>query len=239
MRMTTTSGGSPPPALNDRHIRQRDIIPPEKLGQWHALVIGVGAIGRQAALQLASMGIRRLTLVDPDVVSEENLGAQGWRTEDLGRLKVFAAEDGCFDIDRSIVLTSRNGRFDAGLPGRDAFWIPGWKTAVFCCVDSIVSRAEIWKLIRREADFFVDGRMAARTVRILCSTDPGGEEGYDKTLFAAEEALPMSCTAKSTIFTASIAAGLMVNEFGKAVAGLPTSKDILLDLLTLAVSVRD
>ena len=42
----------------DRDLRQRDIVPPDKLAACHALVIGVGAVGRQVALQLAAMGIR-------------------------------------------------------------------------------------------------------------------------------------------------------------------------------------
>jgi phosphoglycerate dehydrogenase-like enzyme len=43
--------------VRDRDIRQRDIVPPERLAQCHAVVIGVGAIGRQVALQLAAVGV--------------------------------------------------------------------------------------------------------------------------------------------------------------------------------------
>ena len=52
--MTTTStAGSPGiPAIPDRDLRQRDIVPPEALAQCKATVVGVGAIGRQVALQL-------------------------------------------------------------------------------------------------------------------------------------------------------------------------------------------
>jgi hypothetical protein len=44
---------SPP---EDRFIRQREIVPAEKLAGVTATVIGVGAIGRQVALQLAAIG---------------------------------------------------------------------------------------------------------------------------------------------------------------------------------------
>ena len=40
--------------LSDRDIRQRDIIPREKLELLTGVVIGVGAVGRQVALQLAA-----------------------------------------------------------------------------------------------------------------------------------------------------------------------------------------
>ena len=54
--------------LTDRDLRQRDIIPPERLVTCRATVVGVGAIGRQVALQLAAMGIPSQQLIDPDTV---------------------------------------------------------------------------------------------------------------------------------------------------------------------------
>ena len=59
----------------ERYSRQRDIVPPERLAQCKATVVGVGAIGRQIALQLAAMGIPRLQLVDFDHVEESNLSS--------------------------------------------------------------------------------------------------------------------------------------------------------------------
>ena len=53
--------------LNERYSRQRDIVPPERLMACRATVIGVGAIGRQVALQLTAMGVPWLQLIDFDV----------------------------------------------------------------------------------------------------------------------------------------------------------------------------
>ena len=49
--------------LQDRDLRQREIVPPERLAACHGIVIGVGAIGRQITLQLAAVGIPRMTLI--------------------------------------------------------------------------------------------------------------------------------------------------------------------------------
>ena len=76
--------------FRDRDIRQRGLIPADKLAKLHAVVIGVGAIGRQAAILLASMGVSRMTLFDPDFVAIENLAVQGYWPEDLGQPKVLA-----------------------------------------------------------------------------------------------------------------------------------------------------
>ena len=52
--------------LKDRDIRQRELVPPGELAGVHAVVIGVGSVGRQVALQLAALGVPALTLYDHD-----------------------------------------------------------------------------------------------------------------------------------------------------------------------------
>src|SRR6201999_1514449 len=44
----------------DRFSRQRELVPAERLDPLLVTVIGVGAIGRQVALQLAAVGVRRI-----------------------------------------------------------------------------------------------------------------------------------------------------------------------------------
>src|SRR6478672_4660308 len=85
----------PAAPLPDRDIRQRELVPPQKLAACQALVIGVGAIGRQAAIQLAAIGIPRLILIDHDEVGVENLATQAYFQEDLGRPKVQATAQVC------------------------------------------------------------------------------------------------------------------------------------------------
>ena len=76
--------------LADRDIRQRELVPPERLGRCHAVVVGVGAVGRQVALQLAATGIPTMTLYDPDTVGVENLAVQGFWESDVDDPKVDA-----------------------------------------------------------------------------------------------------------------------------------------------------
>jgi molybdopterin/thiamine biosynthesis adenylyltransferase len=58
----------------------------------HVAVLGAGAIGGQVALQLATSGVGRLTILDDDRVELGNLHRQHLYTErDLGRLKTAAA----------------------------------------------------------------------------------------------------------------------------------------------------
>ena len=92
--------------------------------------------------------------------------------------------------------------------------------AVFCCVDSIDTRGAIWRSVGRRAEFWADGRMLADTIRVLVAADEVGREHYPTTLFAASEAQPGRCTARSTFYSANIAAGLMVHQFARWLRGI-------------------
>ncbi len=76
--------------MNTRFERQQDLVPQDRLATLTATVIGVGAIGRQVALQLAAIGIRRLQLVDFDRVELTNVTSQGYWQADVGQFKVDA-----------------------------------------------------------------------------------------------------------------------------------------------------
>ncbi|MED5548685.1 MAG: molybdopterin-synthase adenylyltransferase MoeB [Pseudomonadota bacterium] len=74
-----------------RHIVLREIGGPgqQALARAHVAMIGAGGLGAPAALYLAAAGIGRITLIDPDAVSLDNLQRQIlFRTEDVGRAKV-------------------------------------------------------------------------------------------------------------------------------------------------------
>ena len=111
------------------------------------------------------------------------------------------------------------------------------KLVVFCCVDSIATRSLIWETVKVSASFFVDARMAAEVVRVLASDWPMDDDHYPSTLFQSADAYSGSCTAKSTIYTASIAAGLMLSQFTRWLRGLPVDRDVLLNLLALEMTV--
>jgi hypothetical protein len=225
---------SSPMGLADRDLRQRDIVPAERLRQCHALVIGVGAIGREVALQLAAVGVPRLTLFDDDTVQVENLAPQGYWAEDLQRYKVEATAAVCRRIHVEIQVTAVAERFKRST-ARILERSP--RLVVFACVDSIQTRRLIWEVLQPCAAFLVDGRMSAEVIRVLAVASPASDDFYASTLFQPEQAYAGSCTAKSTIYTASIAAGLMLGQFTRWLRGLPVDADLVLNLLSTELTV--
>jgi sulfur carrier protein ThiS adenylyltransferase len=222
------------PILNDRAIRQRDIVPAERLANCHALVIGVGAIGRQVALQLAAIGMPRLTLVDDDEVQVENLAPQGYCPADLGTPKVHSTAGLCRQIHPSIEVMPVAERFKRSTTRT----LPtDRQMVVFLCVDSIQARRLLWEALCRHISFFVDGRMSAEVVRVLAADSPASDDSYATTLFQPEQAFVGSCTAKSTIYTANIAAGFMVSQFTRWLRRMPVDADVTLNLLSMELTV--
>jgi len=215
---------------NERYTRQRDIVPADRLASVRATVIGVGAIGRQVALQLAAMGVSRLQLVDFDIVEQSNLASQGFLESDLGRPKVEATADLCCRIAGELIVQVMPERFRRSMKVGDV---------VFCCVDRIQVRQLIWNTLKDKVRFFADGRMAAEVLCVLVACDETSRRHYPGTLFTSEEVHPGSCTAKTTIYCANVAAGLMLAQFAKWLRGLPTEPELCLNLLCAEMSVGE
>ena len=216
--------------MNDqeRYSRQKDIVPSERIAACKATVIGVGAIGRQVALQLAAIGIPQLQLVDHDRVETTNLASQAYLEEDLDKLKVEATAQLCRRINSGTDVDPVPERFRRSLDIGNT---------VFCCVDSIDVRRLIWGAIGDIVSFFADGRMTAEALRVLTAFDCESRRHYPTTLFRTEEAFICPCTAKATIYCANIASGLMVAQFTKYLRQLPVEPDIQLNLLASELSV--
>lgn len=213
---------------DERYNRQKDIIPPDRLAACKATVIGIGAIGRQAALQLSAMGIPWLQLVDFDKVESSNLASQGYLEADMGKLKVNATLRQCRKINAACQVHAIPERFRRSMKTGNV---------VFSCVDRIDIRRLIWDSVKDRVNCFCDARMTAEVLRILTACDSGSRQYYPTTLFRAEEAFVGPCTAKTIIYCANIAAGFMIAQFTKYLRLLPVDRDIQLNLLTSELSV--
>ena len=214
--------------MDDRFSRQADIVPRERILDCKATVIGVGAIGRQVASQLAAIGLPWMQLVDHDVVEESNIASQGYFEDDLKRFKVHATADICQQTNPRLELYTINERF------RRTTKIGN---ILFCCVDKIETRRLIWESVKDKVNFFCDGRMSAEVLRIVTACDDKSRQYYPQTLFTTEQAQAGPCTAKTTIYCANIAAGFMLAQFTKYLRLLAVDPDIQINLLASELNV--
>ena len=206
----------------NRFQRQEDLVPRDRLAGIKTTVIGVGAIGHVLALQLAAIGVPQLQIIDFDVVDLTNVTTQGYLTADIGQPKVEATAAAIRQLDPAIVVECVRDRYRPRMEIGQA---------IFCAVDSIEARAAIWRSAGARCRFWCDGRMLGEVLRVLAVADGHGRDHYPTTLFAQSEAQPGRCTARSTIYAASIAAGLMVHQFTRWLRGMPVDRDTSLNLL--------
>jgi hypothetical protein len=209
-------------AVRNRFARQEELVPHERLRDLKVSVVGVGAIGRQVALQLAAVGVSNLQLIDFDGVDWSNVTTQGYLAIDVGRPKTEATAEAVRGIDSAIDLELVKDRY------RPRHHVG---EATFCCVDSISARAAIWRSSGSQCRFWADGRMLGEVIRVLVVADEVGRGHYSTTLFRQSEAQPGRCTARSTIYTANIAAGLILHQFARWLRNQPVDRDTSLNLL--------
>ncbi len=215
---------------NERYSRQADIVPRERILDCKATVIGIGAIGRQVAIQLTAIGVPHLQLIDFDTVEISNLSSQGYIQKDLKRPKVDVTAEFCREINYNLQVEVVLDRFKRTTPTGNC---------IFCCVDSVVTRKHIWDGVKNKVYFFCDGRMSAEVLRVITTYDEKSREHYSQTLFTAQQAHTGPCTAKTTIYCANIAAGFMLAQFTKYLRLLPIDSDIQLNLLASELNIGD
>jgi sulfur carrier protein ThiS adenylyltransferase len=216
--------------IANRYTRQDGLISQERISKIGCTIIGVGAIGRQVALQLSAIGAGNITLIDFDTVDVENLAVQGFLETDLQSPKVQAVKNLCTKINSEINIKMVNDQFKASDFQSSA--------VVFCCVDSIDTRKLIFNSIKDKCLLFIDGRMSAESFRIFTVFDERSKKWYPETIFPKTEAFVGSCTAKSTIYCSNICAGFMVGQFTKWLREIPLDTEINGNILTNEMDSR-
>ena len=121
-------------------------------------ILGCGAIGSSAALQLVRMGAEEFLLYDFDKVSEENIGVSQYNVADINQYKVQALRKHMLSINPEANVTAMPNRFDVfEYTGRE-------KNVLILAFDNMDSRKEaVEKALKTNHKpwLLIDGRMGA------------------------------------------------------------------------------
>jgi molybdopterin/thiamine biosynthesis adenylyltransferase len=179
--------------------RQADLIPAHALDEKISIV-GAGAIGSWLCLALAKAGFWNISVADDDEVSVENMNSQFFPLSAIGKPKTQALAEMVRDFTGyTIETTTKRVRSGAD------FDMSGITVAA---VDSMEARSLIFKA--STGRWFIDPRMGAESalLYVVDRASPKSVEGYLKTLYADADSVQERCTAKATIYTANMLAGL-------------------------------
>ena len=183
-----------------RFLRNKDLINQKNLKE--ITVIGAGGVGSSLILSAAMMGFKKIHVWDFDVLEEHNLSTTMYPESYLSKPKTEAARDLVkhFGCETEIIEHAKFGFTDN----------------VTACTMMAPDNMEIRKIVYmnwtrlRDRKVLVDGRMGALSMDI--HTVDYWNDNYLSGWKSSKDIPDLPCTAKHTIFTANIIAGLMLSQ---------------------------
>lgn len=132
---------------------------PTSLKKDEINIIGCGAIGSNVALQLAKLGVEKLTIWDFDIVNEHNITNQIYDYEDLKQLKTEALTKHLLRQNPYIKVIQKG-----------KYGLQPLKGIVILCVDSIELRHKIAEHNKFNISIrlLLDGRIGLETSQVFC-----------------------------------------------------------------------
>ncbi len=210
----------PRPAFRTRSL---DIISDEAL-RVPITVIGAGGIGSFLVLALAKMGFNRVVVYDHDRIAHENTGTQLYGAAVVTGTKTQYLHS----LVGSMCPTDTRGNTLNPVQGIARRWDGGNAVGiVVMAVDSMETRKDIWNRIKgnspRNVQMVIDGRMGAEFAQMYVRNpnDPIDVQDYERTLYTDESAVQEPCTARATVYTGFLIAGMMAKAIKDVVMNNP------------------
>ena len=219
------------PSPNNPYLRQLDFWNPSQ-HKPKILVVGAGGIGSWVVVQLAKLGVSRITVYDADHVSPHNLSTTVYRPADIGKLKVEALAGTIRRMGLPTDIRTRPVLYHGqSLRGFDV---------VVSAVDSMAGRSLIFREARRQrVPFYVDGRIGGENFRSY-SIRPNSKKDrrlYKNTIVSDEKASELPCTGQAIVQVNTIVSGLMVNSVVQWITKRKYNPEIIAHVGSLSVVI--
>jgi len=162
--------------------RHREVVNPYEYTQ-PIHIIGCGATGSWVGLILAKMGFSNIVIYDFDMVEEHNIPNQNYTISDIGCTKISALHKSMKLNNPDIDVNMHESKVDS------SYVFTG---IVFCLVDSMESRKEIWhNCIKNKikVDLFIETRMGAEQGMVYTINPKNYNEArlYEQTLLYTDD----------------------------------------------------
>ena len=191
-------------------------------------ILGCGAIGSSAALQIARMGATQFCLYDMDKLEEVNIGVSQYIYNDINKPKVDALANHLRNIGVFTVGTYHE-RFSEFYPqGENDIAILGF--------DSMASRLQaveaLFSIPGVKPLYIIDGRMGAEHYQQYVFDKPTASK-YKKTWYSDESGNPEPCNAKATSYCSNLSGSMIANTIRKLVTGQPFNRSFSFNFPTM------
>ena len=218
----------------DRTSRFEDIF--NNFDNFHFHILGCGAIGSSAAIQIARSGGEKFTLYDNDKVSHENIGVSQYGFSDIGKHKVDALENYLNEIcDNPIVINEKDRFIDSSQ------YTPHGNDVIVLGFDNMSSRLQAVEIAcsvkRLKPLMLIDGRMGAQTYQQYAFKKPSLNK-YIKCWYDDDSASTEPCTAKATSYCSNMAGSFITNSISKMANNHMYEKEILFHFPSMTLMAK-
>ena len=191
-------------------------------------ILGCGAIGSSAALQIARMGATQFCLYDMDKVEEVNIGVSQYTYDDIDKPKVDALATHLRNIGVFTVGTYHE-RFSEFYPqGENDIAILGF--------DSMSSRLQaveaLFSIPGVKPLYIIDGRIGAEHYQQYVFDKPTVKK-YKNTWYSDESGSPEPCNAKATSYCSNLSGSMIANTIRKLVMKQPFNRSFSFNFPTM------
>lgn len=191
-------------------------------------ILGCGAIGSSAALQIARMGADKFCLYDMDKVEEVNIGVSQYTYDDVDKPKVNALAGHLRSLG-VFTINEFNGRFTEFKP-------EGNNDIVILGFDSMSSRLEaveaLFSIPGVKPLYIIDGRMGAEHYQQYVFDKPTVSK-YKNTWYSDEAGSPEPCNAKATSYCSNLSGSMIANTVRKLVTKQPFNRTFSFNFPTM------
>jgi hypothetical protein len=194
-------------------------------------VLGCGAIGSSAAIQLARSGATKFFLYDMDKVETVNIGVSQYDSRHVGCKKVDALEEIITQINQDVEISTVHGEFKE-------YWYNGEKDIAILAFDTMNVRMEAVKVLcanKQKPMCIIDGRMGAEHYQQYILPKPDIDK-YEKIWYSDEDMSTDPCNAKATSYCSNMSGSFIANAVRKFVTGQPFNDNFSFNFPTMMMN---
>ena len=194
-------------------------------------VLGCGAIGSSAAIQLARSGATKFFLYDMDKVETVNIGVSQYDIRHVGCKKVDALEEIITQINRDVEISTVHGEFKE-------YWYNGEKDIAILAFDTMNIRMDAVKILcanKQKPMCIIDGRMGAEHYQQYIVPKPDIDK-YEKIWYSDDNMSTDPCNAKATSYCSNMSGSFIANAVRKFVTGQPFNGNFSFNFPTMMMN---
>ena len=194
-------------------------------------ILGCGAIGSSAAIQLVRAGATKFLLYDMDKVATENIGVSHYIDENIGMHKVEALNEHILSINSQAEIMMYPEYYSM-------FRYQNNNDIVILGFDSMKSRREaVEDICSNKATkpfMLIDGRMGGEHYQQYLFTNVTLNK-YLKTWYSDKDGDPEPCNVKATTYCSNMAGSFIVNAIRKVITDSPYEDRLTFNFPTMTL----